>query len=216
MSFRRRDPHARLAAEYLDAMRNAANFAFANRLCLGLMAIRALSEVVGRPIGSSLVYDAPHNLIWEPDDQAGNRHLHRKGACPAMGPSLGMFEHTGHPVIIPGSMGSASYVLAGEGNESALCSACHGAGRGLTRGQAVHVPEGTYEREVLPLRVITAIDPEAPQVRGRRDILGRHRQRLLEEAPGAYKDITPVVQTVEDAGVARRVARLAPIMTVKG
>lgn len=207
-------PHAALAAEYLDAMRNAANFAFANRLCLGLMMTRALRDVLGRDVGSRLVYDAPHNLIWEPTH--GDRHLHRKGACPAPGPSMGTFEYTGHPVIIPGSMGSASYVLAGEGNEGALCSACHGAGRGLTRGQAIHVPEGTYEREVAPLRVITAIDPESPQVKGRRDILGRHKQRLLEEAPGAYKSITPVVQTVEDAKVAHRVVRLSPIMTVKG
>lgn len=209
-------PHAALAAEYLDAMRNAANFAFANRLCLGLMAVRALSEVLGRDVASSLVYDAPHNLIWEPDGGATNRHLHRKGACPAMGPSLGAFEYTGHPVIIPGSMGSSSYVLAGDGNEGALCSACHGAGRELTRGQAARVPDGTYEREVAPLRVITAIDPESPQVKGRRDILERHRRRLLEEAPGAYKSVTPVVQTVEDAGVARRVVRLSPLMTVKG
>ncbi len=209
-------PHRALAAEYLDAMRNAANFAFANRLCLGLMAVRALSEVLGRSVASSLVYDAPHNLIWEPGGGASDRYIHRKGACPAMGPSLGAFEYTGHPVIIPGSMGSASYVLAGEGNEGALCSACHGAGRGLTRSQAAHAPEGTYEREVAPLRVITAIDPDAPQVKGRRDIIGRHRRRLMEEAPGAYKSITPVVQTVEDAGVARRVARLSPLVTVKG
>ena len=205
-------PHAAQAREYLDAMRNAANFAFANRLCLGLMVVRALSEVLGRVVGSSLVYDAPHNLIWE----NGDTYRHRKGACPAPGPSMGTFEYTGHPVIIPGSMGSASYVLAGEGNEGALCSACHGAGRGLTRGQAAHVPQGTFERDVAPLRVITAIDPESPQVRGRQDILGRYRQRLLEEAPGAYKNITPVVQTVEDAGIARRVVRLSPIMTVKG
>ena len=69
---------------------------------------------------------------------------------------------------------------------------------------------------MAPLRVITAIDPESPQVKGRRDILGRHRQRLLEEAPGAYKDVSTVVQTVEDAGIARRVARLWPLLTVKG
>lgn len=209
-------PHAGLAKEYLDAMRNAANFAFANRLCLGLMVLRALGDVLGRPVGSRLVYDAPHNLIWEPTAAGDDRYRHRKGACPALGPSAPPFEFTGHPVIIPGSMGSPSYVLAGEGNESALCSACHGAGRGLTRGQAAHVPSGTYEREVAPLRVITAIDPDSPQVKGRQDILGRYRQRLLEEAPGAYKPITPVVGTVEEAGIARRVVELVPILTVKG
>jgi tRNA-splicing ligase RtcB len=137
-------PHAALAAKYLDAMHNAANFAFANRLFLGLMAIRVLSEVLGRPVESRLIHDAPHNLIWAGDGAAG-RHLHRKGACPALGPdvsSAGPFRFTGHPVIIPGSMGAASYLLAGSGNEAALCSACHGAGRSLSRGKSRHVDEG--------------------------------------------------------------------------
>src|SRR6185369_9092797 len=100
-------PHARVAADYLDAMRSAANFAFANRLFLGLMALRALREVLAREVTARLVYDAPHNLIWE--DEAGEgRFLHRKGACPALGPAPeeeGPFRYTGQPVIIPGSMG---------------------------------------------------------------------------------------------------------------
>lgn len=74
-------PHAALAAKYLDAMRNAANFAFANRLFLGLLAVRVLSEVLGRAVEARLVYDAPHNLIWE--QPGGTAYLHRKGACPA-------------------------------------------------------------------------------------------------------------------------------------
>ena len=213
-----RGPLAAEAADYLDAMRNAANFAFGNRLCLGLMAVRALSETLGRPVGSRLVYDAPHNLIWEPEGD-GERFLHRKGACPALGPTPaleGPFRYTGHPVIIPGSMGASSFVLAGEGNAAALESACHGAGRSLTRGRATHVDDDTYARSVAPLRVVTAIDPEAPNVRTRRDILAKYHQRMKEEAPYAYKPITPVVQTVEDAGVARRVARVWPLLTVKG
>lgn len=213
-----RGPHAALAAQYLDAMRNAANFAFGNRLMLGLMAIRVLGDVLGREIDARLVYDAPHNLIW-PGDGDTDVHLHRKGACPAPGPdvhSTGPFRFAGHPVIIPGSMGAASYLLAGAGNVDALCSACHGAGRSLSRGKSRHVDERTYEDTFEKLRVVTPIDPTAPEVRLRRDVLAQYHDRLKEEAPYAYKDITPVVQTVEDAGVARRVARMWPLLTIKG
>jgi tRNA-splicing ligase RtcB len=212
-----RGPHAALAAAYLDAMNNAANFAFGNRLFLGLMAIRVLSEVLGREIEARLIYDAPHNLIWAGDDDV---HLHRKGACPALGaePSMAAspFRFTGHPVIIPGSMGAASYLLAGEGNAAAMCSACHGAGRSLSRGKSRHVDEKRYRDTFDRLRVVTPIDPTAPEVRLRRDVLAEYHDRLKEEAPYAYKDITPVVQTVEDAHVARRVARLWPLLTIKG
>lgn len=218
-------PHAWLAAKYLDAMHNAANFAFGNRLFLGLMAVRVLSEVLGRQVQAKLIYDAPHNLIWA-DDKPGARahgeaevHLHRKGACPALGPdpsSTGPFRYTGHPVIIPGSMGASSYLLAGRGNEAALCSACHGAGRALSRGKSRNVDEDTYRDTFSRLRVVTPIDPKSAEVRLRRDVLAQYHDRLKEEAPYAYKDITPIVQTVEDAQVAGRVARLEPLLTIKG
>jgi tRNA-splicing ligase RtcB (3'-phosphate/5'-hydroxy nucleic acid ligase) len=213
-----RGPHAALAARYLDAMRNAANFAFANRLMLGLMMVRVLSDVLGREVSAKLVYDAPHNLIWGTEDD--DVLLHRKGACPALGGDPGLaaspFRYTGHPVIIPGSMGAASYLLAGSGNDAALCSACHGAGRSLSRGKSRHVDERTYATTFERLRVVTPIDPTAPDVRLRRDVLADYHDRLKEEAPYAYKDITPVVQTVEDAHVARRVARTWPLLTIKG
>ena len=210
-------PHAKEARAYLDAMRNAANFAFANRLFLGLMVVRALSEVLGRKVEGRLVYDAPHNLIWEPES-GGERYLHRKGATPAPGPdgAAGPFAFTGHPVIIPGSMGDASWVLAGAGCDELLASACHGAGRSLTRGRAAHVDEDAYRRSMERLHVVTPLDPDAPNVRRRRDILEKYHQRLKEEAPYAYKPITPVVRSVEDAGIARRVAKLWPLVTVKG
>jgi tRNA-splicing ligase RtcB (3'-phosphate/5'-hydroxy nucleic acid ligase) len=211
-------PHAALAAKYLDAMHNAANFAFGNRLFLGLMAVRVLSEVLQRTVEARLIYDAPHNLIWA-GSGADATHLHRKGACPALGPdpaSSGPFRFTGHPVIIPGSMGAASYLLAGSGNTASLCSACHGAGRALSRGKSRRVDEATYQETFARLRVVTPIDPGAADVRFRRDVLAQYHDHLKEEAPYAYKDITPVVQTVEDADVARRVARLAPLLTVKG
>lgn len=209
-------PHAALAASYLDAMRNAANFAFGNRLMLGLMAVGALSEAAGRRVEARLVYDAPHNLIWE---AGSGSYLHRKGACPALGPEPseeGPFRYTGQPVIIPGSMGSASYVMAGSGSREALASACHGAGRLLARGKARQVDEETYSRAIAPLRVVTPIDPDSHAIRGRQDILEQYHGRLKEEAPYAYKDITPVIETVEDAGIARGVARLWPLMTIKG
>lgn len=213
-----RGTHEKLASSYLDAMRNAANFAFVNRLFLGLMAIRVLSDVLGRRVESRLVYDAPHNLIWEKESGA-DACLHRKGACPAPGPdvgSAGPFKFTGHPVIIPGSMGAASYVLAGQGSDASLRSACHGAGRALSRGKSRHVDERTYSETFSRLRVVTPIDPNAPDVRLRRDVLAKYHDRLREEAPYAYKDVTPVVQTVEDAGIARRIARLWPLLTIKG
>lgn len=215
-------PHAALAAKYLDAMHNAANFAFGNRLLLGLMAVRVLSEVLGRQVEARLIYDAPHNLIWAPEHGDGT-YLHRKGACPALGPeaesapsSQSRFRYSGHPVIIPGSMGAASYLLAGAGNEHALCSACHGAGRSLSRGKSRHVDEATYRDTFSRLRVVTPIDPTSPEVRLRRDVLEQYHDRLKEEAPYAYKDITPVVETVEQAQVARRVARMWPLLTIKG
>jgi tRNA-splicing ligase RtcB len=198
-------------------MRNAANFAFGNRLCLGLMVVRALSEVLRRRVEARLVYDAPHNLIWE-SEGCGDRFIHRKGATPAVGPDPfeSPFQYTGHPVIIPGSMGAGSYVLAGAGNDALLASACHGAGRSLTRGRSSHVDDDTYLRAMAPLRVVTPIDPADPIVRRRRDVLLKYHRRMKEEAPYAYKPVTPVVQSVEDAGVARRVARLWPLVTVKG
>lgn len=209
-------PHAALAEAYLDAMRNAANFAFGNRLMLGLMAVAVLSSVAGRRIESRLVYDAPHNLVWEPE-AGSNRYLHRKGACPALGPTpAGPFVYSGQPVIIPGSMGASSYVMAGAGSEDALASACHGAGRLLSRGKARQVDETTYENAVSRLRVVTPIDPNASTVRGRRDVLEQYHGRLKEEAPYAYKEIAPVIETVEEAGIAHRVARLWPLLTIKG
>lgn len=195
---------------YLDGMGNAANFAFVNRLVLGAMAARAVAEACGRSVGTRLVYDAPHNLVF-PD---GEGFLHRKGAIPAPGPRDDGW--LGAPVIVPGSMGAASYLLAGEGNHEALESACHGAGRALSRGRAAHVAAATFEAAVARLRVVGPVDPRNPVLARRRDILEKVRQRLMEEAPYAYKAVEPVVDAVETAHIARRVARLLPLCTVKG
>lgn len=211
-----RGPHANEGRRYLGAMRAAANFAFANRLFLGLMALRALSEALGREVHGRLITDAPHNLVWELGD---DRFLHRKGACPALGPapvSSGPFRYTGHPVIVPGSMGDASYALAGLGNGALLESASHGAGRSLSRGKSIHFNEEASALALSPLRVVTAIDPDLPRFRARPDILEARRQRLKEEAPYAYKPVTAVIRSVEEAAVAQGVARFRPLVTVKG
>jgi len=203
-------PLAKEGKFYLDGMGNAANFAFANRLFLGLMAIRAIEEATGHKIDSKLVYDAPHNLVFPTD--AG--YVHRKGATPAYGPTEK--NYNGSPVIIPGSMGAASYLLAGLGNEDALSSACHGAGRALSRGKATHVSKEVYDLEAAKLRVVGPIDPRSPALARRRDILDKYEKRLMEEAPYAYKPVEPVVNSVEEAQIATKVARLWPLCTVKG
>ncbi len=200
-------PGGKHAASYLDAMKNAANFAFANRLFLGKMAEEAIACATGRTLETRLVYDAPHNLVFED----GPSLLHRKGATPAGGPSCP--DWLGQPVIIPGSMGAASWLCAGSGHFAALESACHGAGRSVPRGEAVHRGD---PRALARLRVVTPLDVDSPAVRLRRDILEKHEKRLFEEAPSAYKDIGPVIESVQDAGIARRVARLSPLLTVKG
>ncbi len=196
---------------YIESMHNGANFAFANRLFLGLMAVRSIQEVLGINIDSSLVYDAPHNLIFPKEDG----YLHRKGATPAEGPAS-VSEWIGKPVIIPGSMGSASYLLTGTGNDDALQSACHGAGRLMPRGKASHVSDQIFDKQTENLRIVTSIDPKSPQMQMRRDIMEKYKQRVKEEAPYAYKPITPVIESVREANIARVVAKLMPLCTVKG
>lgn len=209
-------PLAANAASYLNAMRAAANFAFANRLFLGLMAVRALAEVLGREVQHKLIFDAPHNLIWE----NGDHFIHRKGACPALGTDhvdeSSPFAYFGIPVIIPGSMGASSYLLAGEGNDEFLSSACHGAGRHMTRSAARQAGSAQYEREVQPLHVVTPIDPLSPAIASRRDIIENYKSRLMEEAPYAYKPISAAIDSIEMAKIARRVSRMFPMMTIKG
>ena len=113
-------------------------------------------------------------------------------------------------------MGAASYLLAGAGNGAALESACHGAGRAISRGRAAHATARSFGDALGKLRVVGPIDPRSPMLARRRDVLAKYEKRLMEEAPYAYKPVAPVVETVEEAGVARRVARLWPLLTVKG
>jgi tRNA-splicing ligase RtcB len=135
-------------------------------------------------------------------------YVHRKGATRAWGPGHpelpGAFRHVGQPVLIGGTMGTCSYVLAGteRGMATAFGSACHGAGRAMSRHQALKQWHG---REVVAELERRGILVRSPSLRG-----------VAEEAPGAYKDVTEVVDATEKAGLARKVAKLVPIITVKG
>lgn len=193
------------AASYFAKMSAGANFAFVNRYYLSRMVKSALEKHFNRTVEQRTVYDAPHNLAW---NLGNDRTLHRKGACPAGDPD----EYFGeHPVLVPGSMGDFSYVLCGHGSMASLCSACHGAGRKTARkGSAEH------QAELSKIRLITKIDPKSPMFFGRSDILDDYHRSLAEEAPSCYKDIGPAIETCKNAGVASPVARLRPILTIKG
>src|ERR1700722_4506279 len=204
-------PRKREGEFYIDSMNNAANFGFTNRLFLGLMALKAIKDVTGLDVDSKLIYDAPHNLVFS----RGECYLHRKGATPAEGPAKES-DWMGKPVIIPGSMGSSSYLLTGLGNDDALQSACHGAGRLISRGEASRISNEIFDKQTENLRIVTPVDPKSPQMQMRKDILEKYKSRIKEEAPYAYKPITPVIESIREAGIARSVAKLEPLCTVKG
>ena len=185
-------------------LHNAVNFAFANRLFLGLMFKQALSKCLGRSPRMKQIYDTPHNLAWQLEE---GKVLHRKGSSPA---------EYGEPVLIPGSMGASSYLMSGLGNTDALNSASHGAGRALSRGKALKIDEGKFEEFLKEFRIVTPIDPNRRDIKSRKDILKQWHDALKKEAPFAYKDIYPVVNTLKDGGVAEPVAELKPLLTIKG
>ena len=205
------------AAPFWDALHNAANFAFANRLFLALMALASLRKVAG-DVAFPLLYDAPHNLLWkEPGSGAGV--VHRKGACPARGFDAmegTPFAYQGEPVLVPGSMGASSYVLVGQGHAGSLASASHGAGRSLSRGDAAKGHEDEFRAFMESFRAITPVDLRRQDVRLRRDIVAKKLDEIKQEAPYAYKGIGAIVRTLADAGIARPVAEVKPLMTVKG
>lgn len=204
-------PHEHpLFPRYINGHANAANIAFANRFLIGLAAVEALSRACGRELGHKLVYDVPHNTVWENNGVV----RHRKGACPASGPESlkgSPYHWSGEPVILPGSMGDGTWLLKGLGSEEGLASSAHGAGRRLSRQEARGMP-----RHNGNLRVVGPVDPNDPRVRGRRDVLSELEGRMLEEAPAAYRPIDLVVDPMVEAGLVGRVAKVRPILTVKG
>jgi tRNA-splicing ligase RtcB len=195
---------------YLGAMAAAANFAWANRQEIANSVRAAIGRVLGKDAARSTaqVYDVAHNVAKI--ERHGGREVcvHRKGATrafPAGSDEIPEgFRAVGQPVFIPGSMGTASFVLAGEPGsmKRSFGTTCHGAGRLLSRTAARKQIGGAELRRRLEERGIVVRSPS--------------NKGLAEEAPFAYKDVERVVEVVERAGLARRVARLVPIGVVKG
>ena len=211
-------PFEEQTAVFRDALHNAANFAFANRMFLAVIALKALHDVCGE-VHSELLYDAPHNLVWDEELGGEKVFLHRKGATPARGLEAMTgtpFAYYGEPVLVPGSMGASSFLLAGMGNEESLFSASHGAGRALSRGDALKVDEAEFQAFMNRFRVVTPVDFRRPDLRLRPDILKEKLADIKKEAPFAYKGIGPVIDTLNQAQIARTVAQLHPLLTVKG
>jgi len=199
-------------------LHNAANFAFANRMFLGLMLQQAIAEAYEFAPSLNLLYDTPHNLAWPANNEG--HIVHRKGTSPACGNewsfNRGFERPCGEPVLIPGSMGSSSFIMQGLGNSDALYSASHGAGRSLSRGKALKFDDEAFQAFLRDFRIITPIDPNRKDIKSRKDILKKYHESLKKEAPFAYKDVYPVVNTLRDAKIADPVAELSPILTLKG
>ena len=213
------DRHRDHADTFWDALHNAANFAYANRMFLAVMAVAGIRRVFGDGVGAELLYDAPHNFVWKDELDGEEVVIHRKGATPARGfdAMAGTpFAYHGEPVLVPGSMGASSFVLVGQGNAESMASASHGAGRVLSRGEAMRGFDAEFEKFMKEFRVVTPTDLRRADVRQRPDILGKKLEEIKQEAPFAYKGIGPVVDTLTAAGIARPVAELTPLMTIKG
>ena len=198
--------------QYFAAMAAASNFAWANRHLIGHWVREAWQEVVGADAHLSLVYDVSHNIGKKEKHTVNGSELdlcmHRKGARRAFGPGrpevASKYRAVGQPVLIPGTMGTASYVLAGtqESMDVAFGSSCHGAGRRLSRSKAKRMVRGSQLREELERQGIIIRSDSDPG--------------LAEEAPFAYKDVNVVVDVVHGAGLAKRVAKLKPLAVIKG
>jgi tRNA-splicing ligase RtcB len=196
---------------YLGAMRAAINCALANRQIITHLTREAFARVLPRA-DLTLLYDVSHNTCKAEEhriDGASKRvFVHRKGATRAFGPGHpelpADFRDVGQPVLIGGSMGTASYILVGtsRGQSLSFSSSCHGAGRAMSRHQASRTWRG---REVVASLEERGIIVRSTSLRG-----------IAEEAPGAYKDVTAVVQAAHDAGISKIVARVEPLVCIKG
>jgi len=196
---------------YLGAMRAAINCALANRQILTHLVRQVFMEILPQAT-LSVLYDVSHNTCKVEEHRADGElrklFVHRKGATRALGPGHPdvpeSLRAAGQPVLIGGSMGTGSYVLAGtkESESRAFSSACHGAGRAMSRHQASRTWRG---RQVIDELAQRGIIIRSPSMRG-----------AAEEAPDAYKDVSAVVDAADAAGLARKVARLEPLVCIKG
>lgn len=197
---------------YFAAMACAANFAWANRQMITHFVRKAWKSAVGENTSSlALLYDVAHNIIKKEkyviDGKETEVAVHRKGATRAFPPGHPeipeQYRAVGQPVLIPGSMGTASYVLVGQKEgEQSFYSSCHGAGRRMSRHAAMRATSG---QEVVKLLAEQGIIIKCRSMRG-----------IAEEAPLAYKDVDEVVEVVHNAGLSKKVARLVPLAVIKG
>jgi tRNA-splicing ligase RtcB (3'-phosphate/5'-hydroxy nucleic acid ligase) len=200
-----------LGERYLGAMRSAINCALANRQILTHLTRAVFAQILPEA-RLDLLYDVSHNTCkvetHRIDGKPRRLYVHRKGATRAFGPGHPdlpeALSPVGQPVLIGGSMGTASYILVGtnEGETLSFNSACHGAGRAMSRHAATRQWRGRALVDELAARGILI---RSPSLRG-----------VAEEAPGAYKDVSQVVRATHDAGLARIVARVEPLVCVKG
>ncbi|HTN52325.1 MAG TPA: RtcB family protein [Anaeromyxobacter sp.] len=200
---------------YLGAMQGAANFAWANRQVMTGLALRALRHALGaseRELSARLLYDVCHNVAKLEEHEVEGRPrrvlVHRKGATRAFGPGDPRvplpYRAVGQPVLIPGDMGRYSYVLAGTAAamRETFGSSCHGAGRLLSRGEALRRARGRSIARELAAKGI--------------EVIARAHRTLGEEMSEAYKDVAEVVRVMDRAGISRLVARLEPFAVIKG
>ena len=203
--------HSELGQSYLGAMRAGINCALANREIITHLTREAVQRLCP-DARLDLLYDVSHNTCkleqHDIDGEMKQLYVHRKGATRAFGPGHPELppelRDAGQPVLIGGTMGTASYILAGTEQSMGLAygSACHGAGRNMSRRQAVRQWQGGQVIQQLADRGIII---RSPSKRG-----------VAEEAPGAYKDVSAVVRSAEQAGLARLVAKLEPLICIKG
>lgn len=203
------------AQDYMAAMKAAANYAWANRQCIMHWCREAITKALRispRELGLMLVYDVAHNIAKIETHTVDGRKqrvvVHRKGATRAFPPGhpelSEVYRHVGQPVLIPGDMGRASYVLVGteKAMEETFGSTCHGAGRVLSRHQAIKRAKGRS--------IVREMEEAGITVRS------AGKRTLAEEMSEAYKDISNVVDVVDRAGLSKKVAKLRPIGVVKG
>lgn len=193
---------------YFAAMQCGANYAWANRQCIMHWVIKSIWDLFGESIKISMIYDVCHNIAKLEEHNGRQLVLHRKGATRSFGPSRQElpreYRSIGQPVLIPGTMGTSSYLLKGTDKSlrESFGSTCHGAGRVWSRTRAKKTLRGSEVCDELKKRGIA--------------IRSRSLKTIAEEAPQAYKDVTKVVDICHNAGLSEKVAKLLPLGVVKG
>lgn len=200
--------HSGLGQRYFKAMNSSANFAWANRQLIAYEVRKAFQKIFGKSISLKQVYDVAHNIAKVENHEGKKLIVHRKGATRAFWQGhldlAPKFREIGQPILIPGSMGTASYILIGNelAEKFSFGSGPHGAGRVMSRAEAKRKIKGTDLKEELESKGITV---SAGSMSG-----------LAEESPSAYKDVNEVVDVITQIGAARKVAKLVPVGVIKG